>query len=119
MTKITYHRDATVTLWDVYTQSWVRTGRPSDAILASLSDKERERVMRHTGVNVGCSEAQIDQALGCVRDMVEYDRRGDVTLLRQGRETLDSICASVDGYPVVVRNALEAAGLASVPRIAQ
>lgn len=45
--KTTYHRDATVTIWDVYTQQWRRTGRPPDAVLASLSEPERTRVMRH------------------------------------------------------------------------
>lgn len=45
----TFHRDGTVTVWDVYTQSWVRTSRPSDRILASLSS-ERDRVIRHCGI---------------------------------------------------------------------
>ena len=48
--KTTYHRDHTVTIWDVYTQGWVRTGRPSDAILASLMPEERARVMRHCAI---------------------------------------------------------------------
>lgn len=44
----TYHRDHSATVWDVYTQSWQRYYQhPSDAVLASLSDRERERVMRH------------------------------------------------------------------------
>ena len=46
----TYHRDHTVTVWDVYAQQWVRTGRPSDAVLASFCDTERTRVMRHCGM---------------------------------------------------------------------
>lgn len=45
--RTTYHRDHTVTIWDVYQQRWLRTARPSDAVLASLSPSERERVMRH------------------------------------------------------------------------
>jgi hypothetical protein len=45
--RATYHRDATVTIWNVYTQSWLRTGRPSDRILANLDDRKRERVIRH------------------------------------------------------------------------
>lgn len=45
--RTTYHRDRTVTIWDVYRQSWRRTSRPSDAVLASLSSDERARVMRH------------------------------------------------------------------------
>lgn len=47
--KTRFHRDATITLWDVYTQSWERTGRPSDAQLAAMPAAERERVIRHTG----------------------------------------------------------------------
>lgn len=44
-----YHRDATVTLWDVYQQQWIRTARPSDRQLASLSSKVRARVIQHCG----------------------------------------------------------------------
>ena len=40
---------ATVTLWDVYTQSWERTGRPTAAQLAALSPAEREQVQKHVG----------------------------------------------------------------------
>lgn len=46
--RITLHRDGTVTVWDVYTQTWRRTGRPSDALLASISEPQRARVIRHT-----------------------------------------------------------------------
>lgn len=42
-----YHRDNTVTVWDVYAQQWTRTRRPSEGVLASLSDGERARVIRH------------------------------------------------------------------------
>lgn len=45
--KTTYHRDGTVTLWDVYRQQWIRTGQPRDEVLASLGHEERERVIRH------------------------------------------------------------------------
>ncbi len=48
--KITYHRDHTVTLWNVYTQSWDRIMRPSDRVLASLDERSRARVIRHCGV---------------------------------------------------------------------
>lgn len=51
-TKITYHRDSTVTLWNVYRQAWVRTGRPSDDVLASLPEKSRARVIRHCKIEV-------------------------------------------------------------------
>ena len=46
----TFHRDATVTVWDVYAQSWDRTDRPSDRVLASLETAERDRVMKHCGI---------------------------------------------------------------------
>jgi len=46
-TKITYHRDATVTFWDVSAQQWVRSSNPTAAQLASMSSASRERVMRH------------------------------------------------------------------------
>ena len=45
-----FHRDATVTVWDVYAQSWDRTDRPSDRVLASLETAERDRVMKHCGI---------------------------------------------------------------------
>lgn len=45
--RTTYHRDHTVTIWDVYCQEWIRTDHPSDSILASLTPQERERVIRH------------------------------------------------------------------------
>ena len=47
-TKTKFHRNATVTIWDVYSQSWLRTARPTDAQLAALPAAERERVQRHT-----------------------------------------------------------------------
>lgn len=46
--KTTFHRDGTVTIWNVYTQGWQRTANPSDEVLASLDSKVRERVIRHT-----------------------------------------------------------------------
>lgn len=45
-----FHRNGSVTVWNVYTQQWLRTDKPSDRILASLDPKERERVIRHCGV---------------------------------------------------------------------
>ena len=49
----TYHRDGTVTLWDVYAQTWMRLPacRISDKIMATLSDSERRRIR-------SCCEAQ-------------------------------------------------------------
>lgn len=49
----TYHRDRTVTVWDVYKQQWLRTSDPSDRVLASLPSSERHRVVLHcSGVPV-------------------------------------------------------------------
>lgn len=48
--RTTYHKDGSVTVWDVYTQTWLRTTRPSDRILASLGEGERRRVMLHCGI---------------------------------------------------------------------
>lgn len=45
--RTTYHRDGTVTCWDLYTQTWQRTARPSDRLLATLAPTERARVLRH------------------------------------------------------------------------
>ena len=45
----TFHRDGTVTVWDVYSQSWVRTSRPSDRVLSACRS-DRERIKRHCGI---------------------------------------------------------------------
>ena len=45
--RTTYHRDGTVTVWDVYQAAWVRTSTPTDQLLATLDADERERVKRH------------------------------------------------------------------------
>jgi hypothetical protein len=46
--KTTFNRDGSVTLWNVYTQAWmrVRAGRISDEVLASLPTRERARIVR-------------------------------------------------------------------------
>ena len=43
----TYHRDGTVSYWDVYRQQWQRSSSVSDQVLASMDDAERARVQRH------------------------------------------------------------------------
>ena len=48
--KTKFHRDGAVTIWDVYHQGWERTSRPCDRILASLTPAERDRVVRHCGI---------------------------------------------------------------------
>ena len=47
--KVTYHRDGSVTFWDVERQGWVRTDNPSDAQLASMCSTNRKKVIRHVG----------------------------------------------------------------------
>lgn len=46
--KTTFHRDGTITVWDVYTQSWwrVSAGAIDDRTLATLNQKERARIAR-------------------------------------------------------------------------
>jgi len=45
--KTKFHRDGTVTIWDVYQQVWRRTAAPSDHVLASLPKKDRDRAIKH------------------------------------------------------------------------
>jgi hypothetical protein len=47
-TSSTYHRDGTVTLWDVYCQRWRRlpAANVTDQILATLSDRDRQLIKR-------------------------------------------------------------------------
>jgi hypothetical protein len=42
-----FHPDGTITVWNVYTQQWLKTSKPGDAILASLSPGDREKVIDH------------------------------------------------------------------------
>lgn len=49
MYRTKFHRDGTVTVWNVYTQTWIRTSRPSDAVLASMANEERAKVIAHCG----------------------------------------------------------------------
>ena len=44
----TFHRDGSVTVWDVCVQGWVRTQQPPDRLLSTLSPEEREKVIAHT-----------------------------------------------------------------------
>ena len=45
-----YHRDGSVTIWNCLAGNWQRTSNPSDDLLATLSEPERSRVMRHCGI---------------------------------------------------------------------
>jgi len=48
--RTTYHRDGTITVWDVYSQQWVRLPARElwdDArLMSTLSDTERQRIAR-------------------------------------------------------------------------
>ena len=43
----TYHRDGSVTFWNVNTQQWQRTSNLSAVPMATLSDSERAKITRH------------------------------------------------------------------------
>ncbi len=47
--KTTFHQDGTISFWDVYSQCWCRLQHDalSDRILASLSPKERKRILKY------------------------------------------------------------------------
>lgn len=48
MFRTKYHRDYSVTLWNVYRQQWVRyRGSLPDSVSASLSYVERQKVSKH------------------------------------------------------------------------
>jgi hypothetical protein len=44
---IVYHRDGTVTLWDVSSQAWFRTADPNDQLLDGLPRAEIDRIKRY------------------------------------------------------------------------
>jgi hypothetical protein len=48
----TYHRDGSVSYWDVYAQSWYRMSARAidDRVLASMTDIERLRIRRLAGL---------------------------------------------------------------------
>jgi hypothetical protein len=48
--RTTFHRDGTVTTWDCIRGAWLRGDNPSDELLATMGDRERSRVIRHTGI---------------------------------------------------------------------
>ena len=47
--KTKYHRNGTVTIWNVYTQTWVTYHAASvpDKVMASLGNIEREKIRKH------------------------------------------------------------------------
>jgi hypothetical protein len=46
--KTKYHRDGTVTIWNVYAQAWQRRQADmiADSVLATLNDSERARIAK-------------------------------------------------------------------------
>ena len=44
----TFHKDGSVTIWDCHNQGWIRTSHPSDRLLSTLSNDEREKIEAHT-----------------------------------------------------------------------
>jgi hypothetical protein len=44
---ITYHRDGTVTFWDVSSRAWARTANPTDQQLSGLPHAEVDRIWRY------------------------------------------------------------------------
>ena len=44
----TFHRDGTVSYWDLYEQRWCRACTFDDRTLATFDDALRERIARHT-----------------------------------------------------------------------
>jgi len=47
----TFHRDGSVTTWDCILQAWVRGDNPCAGLLATMDRVERDRVLRHTGID--------------------------------------------------------------------
>ncbi len=45
--KTALHRDGTLTVWNCLRSCWMRGSQPSDALLATLSPTERDRVEAH------------------------------------------------------------------------
>lgn len=46
----TYHRDGTLSYWDVMTQAWRRTDWMSDETLSTVDASERSRIVAHLGL---------------------------------------------------------------------
>lgn len=45
-----FHRDGSITVWNCLTGNWQRTSNLGDDLLATLSEPERSRVLRHCGI---------------------------------------------------------------------
>lgn len=49
--KTTYHRDGTVTWWDLYVEQWIRVDHFTDQQWATMSEPEFSRIERHLARN--------------------------------------------------------------------
>lgn len=49
--KTTYHRDGTVTWWDLYVERWIRVDHFTDQQWATMSEPEFSRIERHFARN--------------------------------------------------------------------
>lgn len=45
-----FHRDGSITVWNCLTGNFHRTSTPNNELLATLSESERSRVIRHCGI---------------------------------------------------------------------
>jgi len=45
--EVTLHEDGTVEFWDCFINGWVRTSRPSNKQLDTLSEADAEKIRRH------------------------------------------------------------------------
>jgi hypothetical protein len=41
-----FHRDGSITYWDVYKQRWHRTHSVTEKVLATLPESERKRILK-------------------------------------------------------------------------
>lgn len=46
----TFHRDSSVTVWNCLTGNWQRCYIMTDELLATFSEPERSRIVRHLGL---------------------------------------------------------------------
>lgn len=72
----TFHRDNTITIWDVHTQQWVRTSTPTKAQMCSMDYALRERTVRH------CRMSGMDVRIITRKVGINHGREAVITTLR-------------------------------------
>lgn len=73
----TFHRDNTITLWDVHVQQWVRTSTPTEAQMCSMArDVNPARVRRH------CRMSGMDVRIIIRKVGLNHGREAIITTLR-------------------------------------